>query len=89
MKTAKKTKKQKKHLDPLENVLLAIRQYSCPFILHTQTAYFRQHGCTTKEAHAKYNSRAAQLYREKLGGMAAAAQKKYGTEVRVLWYISN
>ena len=48
---------------------------------HTQTAYFRQHGCTTKEAHAKYNSRAAQLYREKLGGVAAAAQKKYGTEV--------
>lgn len=48
---------------------------------HTQTAYFRQHGCTTKEAHAKYNSRAAQLYREKLAGMAAAAQKKYGTEV--------
>ena len=44
-------------------------------------AYFRQHGCNTKEAHAKYNSRAASLYREKLAGMAAAAQKKYNTEV--------
>ena len=46
-----------------------------------QTAYFRQHGCTAKEAHQKYNSRAAQLYREKLASLAANAQKKYGTEV--------
>ena len=47
------------------------------------TAYFRQHGCSTKEAHAKYNSRAAQLYREKLSNLALAAHKKHGTELNV------
>ena len=54
-----------------------------------QTAYFRQHGCTTKEAHAKYNSRAASLYREKLAGLAATAQKKYGTQVHGVTYIGG
>ncbi len=47
------------------------------------TAYFRQHGCNAKEAHAKYQSRAAQLYREKLGNMAITAQRSYGTQVHV------
>jgi ADP-ribosylation factor GTPase-activating protein 2/3 len=50
------------------------------------TAYFRQHGCTAKEAHQKYNSRAAQLYREKLHSLAANAQKKYGTELHLSTY---
>ena len=47
----------------------------------SQTLYFSQHGCTTKEAQAKYNSRAASLYREKLSGLSAAAHKKYNMQV--------
>lgn len=47
------------------------------------TAYFRQHGCNAKEAHAKYQSRAAQLYREKLNGMAIETQRKYGTQLHI------
>ena len=53
----------------------------------SKMTYFRQHGCTTKEAHAKYNSRAAQLYREKLHGLAIAAHKKYGTNVCNSWVV--
>lgn len=30
------------------------------------TVFFRQHGCTTNDSNAKYNSRAANLYREKI-----------------------
>lgn len=46
-----------------------------------QTAFFRQHGCTTTDANAKYNSRAAQMYREKIRQLASAAMAKYGTDV--------
>ncbi|XP_043938624.1 ADP-ribosylation factor GTPase-activating protein 2 isoform X2 [Protopterus annectens] len=45
------------------------------------TAFFRQHGCTTSDTNAKYNSRAAQMYREKIRHLATAAMSKYGTEL--------
>uniref|UniRef100_UPI00398E6C55 ADP-ribosylation factor GTPase-activating protein 3-like isoform X2 n=1 Tax=Pristiophorus japonicus TaxID=55135 RepID=UPI00398E6C55 len=44
-------------------------------------AFFCQHGCNTNDTNAKYNSRAAQLYREKLRSLAVAATRKYGTEL--------
>ncbi|XP_042191187.1 LOW QUALITY PROTEIN: ADP-ribosylation factor GTPase-activating protein 3 [Callorhinchus milii] len=44
-------------------------------------AFFRQHGCDTNDSNAKYNSRAALLYREKLRSLAVAATRKYGTEL--------
>ncbi|XP_059508382.1 ADP-ribosylation factor GTPase-activating protein 3-like isoform X2 [Stegostoma tigrinum] len=44
-------------------------------------AFFRQHGCSTNDTNAKYNSRAAQLYREKLRSLAVAATRKYGTKL--------
>jgi ADP-ribosylation factor GTPase-activating protein 2/3 len=47
-------------------------------------AYFRSHGCTTKEAHAKYNSRAANMYKEKLSTLASSTQRMYGTQVGLL-----
>uniref|UniRef100_A0AAX7UHJ6 ADP-ribosylation factor GTPase-activating protein 2 n=1 Tax=Astatotilapia calliptera TaxID=8154 RepID=A0AAX7UHJ6_ASTCA len=45
------------------------------------TAFFRQHGCSTNDTNAKYNSRAAQMYREKIRQLANAALSKYGTDV--------
>uniref|UniRef100_A0A8C8ABM2 ADP-ribosylation factor GTPase-activating protein 2 n=1 Tax=Otus sunia TaxID=257818 RepID=A0A8C8ABM2_9STRI len=47
------------------------------------TAFFRQHGCTTTDANAKYNSRAAQMYREKIRQLASAAMAKYGTDLLI------
>lgn len=44
-------------------------------------AFFNQHGCTTNAANAKYNSRAAQLYREKIKTLATQATRRHGTEV--------
>ncbi|XP_078405712.1 ADP-ribosylation factor GTPase-activating protein 2-like [Cetorhinus maximus] len=46
----------------------------------TAAAFFRLHGCMMKDANAKYNSRAAQLYREKVRTAATAAVERYGTE---------
>uniref|UniRef100_A0A8C5DEY5 ADP-ribosylation factor GTPase-activating protein 2 n=1 Tax=Gouania willdenowi TaxID=441366 RepID=A0A8C5DEY5_GOUWI len=46
-------------------------------------AFFRQHGCSTNDTNAKYNSRAAQMYREKIRQQANAALSKYGTDVSV------
>ncbi|XP_027224953.1 ADP-ribosylation factor GTPase-activating protein 2 isoform X7 [Penaeus vannamei] len=45
--------------------------------------YFNQHNCTTKDAQQKYNSRAAQLYREKLAQMARQAMKIHGTRIEL------
>jgi ADP-ribosylation factor GTPase-activating protein 2/3 len=44
-------------------------------------AFFQQHGCSTKDIQQKYNSRAAQLYREKLHHLATKAMKQYGTKI--------
>ncbi|KAM3859146.1 ADP-ribosylation factor GTPase-activating protein 3-like [Diretmus argenteus] len=49
-------------------------------------AFFNQHGCTSSAANAKYNSRAAQLYREKLKTLATQATRRHGTE---LWFDSQ
>ncbi|KAM3833397.1 ADP-ribosylation factor GTPase-activating protein 3 isoform 2-T2 [Vipera latastei] len=46
------------------------------------SAFFHQHGCTTNDTNAKYNSRTAQLYRDKIRSLAAQATRKYG---RDLW----
>ncbi|XP_072256215.1 ADP-ribosylation factor GTPase-activating protein 3 isoform X2 [Pyxicephalus adspersus] len=45
------------------------------------TVFFRQHGCTTNDTNAKYNSRAANLYREKIKMLASQATRKYGTDL--------
>ncbi|XP_034993534.1 ADP-ribosylation factor GTPase-activating protein 3 isoform X3 [Zootoca vivipara] len=45
------------------------------------SAFFHQHGCTTTDTNAKYSSRAAQLYREKIKSLATQATRKYGTDV--------
>uniref|UniRef100_A0A2S2QIJ8 ADP-ribosylation factor GTPase-activating protein 2 n=1 Tax=Sipha flava TaxID=143950 RepID=A0A2S2QIJ8_9HEMI len=44
-------------------------------------AFFRQHNCLSKDAQQKYNSRAAQLYRDKLLQTARQAMKTYGTQL--------
>uniref|UniRef100_A0A8C5UCV2 ADP-ribosylation factor GTPase-activating protein 3 n=1 Tax=Malurus cyaneus samueli TaxID=2593467 RepID=A0A8C5UCV2_9PASS len=45
------------------------------------SAFFHQHGCTTNDTNAKYNSRAAQLYKEKIKSLATQATRKHGTDV--------
>ncbi|KAK7886118.1 hypothetical protein WMY93_025739 [Mugilogobius chulae] len=49
-------------------------------------SFFNQHGCTSSAANAKYNSRAAQLYREKIKTLATQATRRHGTE---LWLDSQ
>eukprot|EP00795_Rhopilema_esculentum_P005478 gene5478-651_t len=44
-------------------------------------AFFRQHNLTTTDAVAKYNSRVAAMYREKLSSLAQKACQQYGTSV--------
>ncbi|NXX93410.1 ARFG3 protein, partial [Centropus bengalensis] len=45
------------------------------------SAFFHQHGCTTTDTNAKYNSRAAQLYKEKIKSLATQATRKHGTDL--------
>uniref|UniRef100_A0A673WTL8 ADP-ribosylation factor GTPase-activating protein 2 n=1 Tax=Salmo trutta TaxID=8032 RepID=A0A673WTL8_SALTR len=45
------------------------------------TAFFRQHGCSTNDTTTKYNSRAAQMYREKIRQQANTALSKYGSDL--------
>ncbi|KAI1888107.1 hypothetical protein AGOR_G00181640 [Albula goreensis] len=49
-------------------------------------AFFHQHSCTANAANTKYNSRAAQLYREKVKTLATQATRQHGTE---LWLDSQ
>uniref|UniRef100_A0A673MF29 ADP-ribosylation factor GTPase-activating protein 3 n=1 Tax=Sinocyclocheilus rhinocerous TaxID=307959 RepID=A0A673MF29_9TELE len=45
------------------------------------SAFFSQHGCTASGANAKYNSRAAVLYRERIKSLATQATRQHGTEL--------
>ncbi|XP_077123050.1 ADP-ribosylation factor GTPase-activating protein 3 isoform X1 [Ranitomeya variabilis] len=45
------------------------------------TVFFRQHGCSTTDTNAKYNSRASNLYREKIKTLATQATRKHGTDL--------
>ncbi|XP_053200196.1 ADP-ribosylation factor GTPase-activating protein 3 isoform X2 [Scomber japonicus] len=49
-------------------------------------SFFNQHGSTSSAANTKYNSRAAQLYREKIKTLATQATRRHGTE---LWLDSQ
>lgn len=49
-------------------------------------SFFNQHGCTASAANTKYNSRAAQLYREKIKTLATQATRRHGTD---LWLDSQ
>ncbi|XP_065201233.1 ADP-ribosylation factor GTPase-activating protein 2 isoform X2 [Planococcus citri] len=53
------------------------------------SSFFRQHNCTSNDAQQKYNSRAAQLYKDKLSQSATQALKTYGTQINLNESISN
>jgi ADP-ribosylation factor GTPase-activating protein 2/3 len=46
-------------------------------------AHFQQQNCLTKDSKEKYNSRAAQTYRERLHQSAAKIQRTFGTKLHI------
>ncbi|KAF6768016.1 hypothetical protein AHF37_06565 [Paragonimus kellicotti] len=52
-------------------------------IIIYQKAFFAQHNCKTSDVQAKYQSRAAELYRAKLEKLAVDAMKQYGTKLHI------
>jgi len=46
-------------------------------------SFFRHHNCSTTDTQQKYNSRAAQLYREKLHQAAAQAMRLHGNKLHI------
>lgn len=46
-------------------------------------SFFRQHNCNSNDAQQKYNSRAAQLYKDKLSQSSTQALKTYGTQLMI------
>ncbi|XP_038218745.1 ADP-ribosylation factor GTPase-activating protein 2 [Zerene cesonia] len=47
------------------------------------TQYFRTHGLVTDDARQKYNSRVAQMYKDKLSALSEQAMKTYGTKLHI------
>lgn len=62
---------------------LSVDYQSCIQILFPflKATFFRQHNCSTLDSQQKYNSRASQMYREKLSGLSAQSMRIYGTQV--------